>query len=90
VLTKKDETAYREEVRDLEVWCQDLAWVLTSSKRIYSCTIKSILTGYIIVWYGNCLAFNRKALQRSVRRAQYITGAKLPAIQHLYTRRCQR
>jgi hypothetical protein len=31
-----------------------------------------------------------KALQRVVRTAQYITGAKLPAIQDLYTRRCQR
>ena len=41
-------------------------------------------------WYGNCLASDRKALQRIVRTAQYITGAKLPAIQDLYTRRCQR
>jgi hypothetical protein len=30
------------------------------------------------------------ALQRVVRAAQYITGAKLPAIQELYTRRCRR
>jgi hypothetical protein len=27
---------------------------------------------------------------RVMRTAQYITGAKLPAIQDLYTRRCQR
>jgi hypothetical protein len=33
---------------------------------------------------------DRKALQRVVRRAQYITGAKFPDIQNLYTRRCQR
>ena len=59
-------------------------------KRFYSCTIKSILTGYITAWYGNCSASDRKALQRVVRTAQYITGAKLPAIQDLYTRRCQR
>ena len=31
-----------------------------------------------------------KALERVARAAQYITGAKLPAIQDLYTRRCQR
>jgi hypothetical protein len=51
-------------------------------KRFYSCTITA--------WYGNCSASDRKALQRVVRTAQYITGAKLPAIQDLYTRRCQR
>ncbi|KAK6322739.1 hypothetical protein J4Q44_G00075310 [Coregonus suidteri] len=59
-------------------------------KKFYSCTIEGILTGCITAWYGNCLASDRKALQRVVRTAQYITGAKLPAIQDLYTRRCQR
>jgi hypothetical protein len=59
-------------------------------KRFYSCTIESILTGCITAWYGNCSASDRKALQWVVRTAQYITGAKLPAIQDLYTRRCQR
>jgi gmma-aminobutyric acid receptor subunit gamma len=51
-------------------------------KRFYSCTITA--------WYGNCLASDRKTLQRVVRTAQYVTGAKLPAIQDLYTRKCQR
>ncbi|XP_055742496.1 probable RNA-directed DNA polymerase from transposon BS isoform X1 [Salvelinus fontinalis] len=59
-------------------------------KKFYSCNIESILTGCITAWYGNCLASDRKALQRVVRTAQYITGAKLPATQDLYTRRCQR
>ncbi|XP_070301091.1 uncharacterized protein [Salvelinus sp. IW2-2015] len=59
-------------------------------KRFYSCNIESILTGCITAWYGNCSASDRKALQRVVRTAQHITGAKLPAIQDLYTRRCQR
>jgi hypothetical protein len=47
-------------------------------KKFYSCTIESILTGCITTWYGNCLASERKALKR------------LPGIQDLYTRRCQR
>ena len=51
---------------------------------------ESILTGCITAWYGNCSASERKALQRAVRMAQYITGAKLPVIQNVYTRRCQR
>ena len=59
-------------------------------KRFYICTIESILTGCITAWYGNCSASDRKALPRVVRTAQYITGAKLPAIQDLYTRQCQR
>ena len=59
-------------------------------KRFYSSNIESILTGCITAWYGNCSASDRKALQRVVRTAQYITGDKLPAIQDLYTRRCQR
>ena len=59
-------------------------------KKFYSCTIKSILTGCITACYGNCLSSDRKALQRLVRTAQYITGAKLPDIQDLHTRRCQR
>ena len=52
--------------------------------------MESILTGCITAWHGNCSASDRKALQRVVRMAQHITGAKLPAIQDLYTSRCQR
>ena len=59
-------------------------------KRFYSCNIESILPGCITAWYGNCSSFDRKALQSIVRTALYITGVKLPAIQYLYTRRCQR
>ena len=50
----------------------------------YSCTIESILTGCVSAWYGNCLASGRKARQRVVRVAQYITGAEFTAIQDLY------
>ena len=46
--------------------------------------------GCITACYGNCSASDRKALQRVVRTAQYITGAKLPSIQDIYTRLCQR
>ena len=56
-------------------------------KRFESCTI---LTGCTTAWYGKSSNTDRKALQRVVRTAQYITGAKLPAIQDLYTRRCHR
>ena len=59
-------------------------------KRFYNCTLESILTGCITAWYGNCSATDLKAQQRVVCTAHYITGAKLPAIQDLYNRRCRR
>ena len=49
-------------------------------KRFYSSTIETILSGCITAWYDNCSSSYRKALQRVVRTAQYITWAKLPAI----------
>ena len=52
--------------------------------RVYSCTIESILTGCITAWYGNSTALDHMALQRVVRTAQYISGAKLSTIQDLY------
>ena len=55
-------------------------------KVFYSCTIKSILIGCITAWYGNCSVSDHKALQRVVRMAWHIIGAKLPAIQDLYTK----
>jgi hypothetical protein len=160
LITDNDETAYREMVRDLAMWCQDnnlslnviktkemivnyrkkrteyapiliygavveqvesfkflvihitnkLSWtkhtktvvkrarqsliVLRGLKRFdirfYSCTIESILTGCLTACYDDCSASDRKALQRVVRAAHNLTGAKLPAIQDFYTRRCQR
>ena len=59
-------------------------------KSFYSCNIESILIGCITAWYGNCSASDRKALQRVVCTARDMIGAKLPAIQDLYTRLCQR
>ena len=44
-------------------------------KSFYSCNIESILTGCITAWNDNCSASERKALERVVRKAQYITGA---------------
>ena len=59
-------------------------------KNIYSCTVESIRSSCIAAWYGNCSASDRKALQRVVCTVQYITGAKLPAIQDIYARQFQR
>ncbi|KAI4894143.1 hypothetical protein NFI96_009736, partial [Prochilodus magdalenae] len=57
-------------------------------RTFYTCTVESVLTGSITTWYGNCIASERKALQRVVRAAQYITGVQLPNLLDLYTSRC--
>jgi len=59
-------------------------------KNFYLCVIQSILTNCITVWYGNCTVSDRKALQRVVKTAQNIIGAKLPSIQDIYSKRCLR
>ncbi|KAI4886925.1 hypothetical protein NFI96_030443 [Prochilodus magdalenae] len=59
-------------------------------RTFYTCTVESILTGSITTWYGNCTASERKALQRVVRTAQYITGVQIPNHLDLYTSRCLR
>jgi hypothetical protein len=51
-------------------------------EKLYSCTIG------ITAWYGNSTPLYCMALQREEQTAQYITGAKLPAIQDLYFRQC--
>ena len=56
-----------------------------SLTNIYRSTIESILSGCVTVWYGNCSALNRKALQRVMQFAQRITGGKLPALQNTYS-----
>lgn len=56
----------------------------------YRCTIESILTNCITVWYGNCSVADRKAMQRVVKTAQRIAGASLPAIEDIYRKRCLR
>ncbi|KAI4888623.1 hypothetical protein NFI96_027766, partial [Prochilodus magdalenae] len=59
-------------------------------RTFYTCTVESNLTGSITTWYGSCAAIERKALQRVVRTAQYITSVQLPNLLDLYTSRCLR
>ena len=54
----------------------------------YHCTITSILTNCITVWYGSCSASDRKAMQRLVKGAQRIAREPLPAIEYIYRKLC--
>ena len=56
----------------------------------YRCTIESVLTYGVCVWYGSCSVAEKKALQRVVNSAQKTINTQLPAIQDLYTSRCLR
>jgi hypothetical protein len=56
---------------------------LQTLKKLYSCTIESILTGSITIWYDKFTTLDRKALQRYMQTAQCIARAELPAIQDL-------
>jgi hypothetical protein len=53
---------------------------------LYGCKIQSILPGCITAWYGNCIAHNRRALQRVVG-ANYSTPGHL---QHLMSQEGQK
>ena len=66
-------------------------------KMFYSCTIENILIGCSTAWYGNCdwlhhcLVWQLLGLRPQVATGgSAYTGAKLPGIQDIYTRRCQR
>ncbi|KAK1793638.1 hypothetical protein P4O66_012012 [Electrophorus voltai] len=58
-------------------------------RNFYTCTIESILTGNITVWFGNSTRQDRQALQRVVRSAERITHSELPDLQTTYYKRCQ-
>ena len=81
---------------------KNLSWSLNSSSLVkkahqrlhrilsdfYCCTTESILTNCISVWYGNCNAADRKALQRVVNSAQRTIGCPLPPIHNTYHDHC--
>ncbi|KAK1804001.1 hypothetical protein P4O66_003762 [Electrophorus voltai] len=58
-------------------------------RNFYTCTIESILTGNITVWFGNSTKQDRQALQRVVRSAEHITHTELPDLQSIYYKWCQ-
>eukprot|EP00061_Rhincodon_typus_P003472 g20179.t1 len=54
----------------------------------YRCTVESILSGCIMVWYGNCFAWDSKKLQNVVCTAQTITEANLPSMDSIFMTCC--
>ena len=56
----------------------------------YCCTIESVLTNCVTVWYSSSAVAERKALQKVVKTAERITGTRLPAIKDIHHQRCVR
>lgn len=54
----------------------------------YRCSIESVLTYNILVWYSSSSATDKKALQRVIKAAQKITNTHLPALEDIFTSRC--
>ncbi|KAF7665213.1 hypothetical protein LDENG_00149080 [Lucifuga dentata] len=61
---------------------------LTILKSFYTAVIKSILTGSITAWFGNCTVQDWKALQCVVRSAERTIRSSLPALKDIYSKRC--
>ncbi|KAK1797395.1 hypothetical protein P4O66_008759, partial [Electrophorus voltai] len=55
----------------------------------YTCTIESILTGNITVWFGNSTKQDRQAFQRVVRLVECIIHTEFPDLQTIYYKQCQ-
>ena len=54
----------------------------------YRCSIESIMTYCICVWFWSCTVAERTALQRVVNTAQKIIRCPLPSLADLYSSRC--
>ncbi|KAK1802084.1 hypothetical protein P4O66_004428 [Electrophorus voltai] len=54
----------------------------------YCCTIESVLTNCVTVWYSGSNVADRKALQKVVKNAQRTIGAHLPAIGDIHHQHC--
>ncbi|KAK0154402.1 hypothetical protein N1851_003511 [Merluccius polli] len=46
----------------------------------YRCSIESVLTYFLCVWFSSCTMAHRKALQRVINMAQKIIGHPLPSL----------
>lgn len=53
----------------------------------YRCSVESVITSSITVWYGSCTVQYRKALQRVIKTVQFICGVAFPSLQDIYSTR---
>ena len=56
----------------------------------YRCTIETVLSYGISLWFASCTAAERKALQRVIKTAQKVIGCPLLSLEDVYNRHCLR
>ncbi|PWA32443.1 hypothetical protein CCH79_00018789 [Gambusia affinis] len=56
----------------------------------YHCSIESVLTYSLCVWYGSSTSSDKKALQMVVRAAERTIGCPLPTMEQIYTSRLRK
>ncbi len=54
----------------------------------YRCSIESVLTHGMLVWYGSSSAADKNALQRVIKTSQNITQQQLPALDKMFASHC--
>lgn len=54
----------------------------------YGCSVESILTYCISVWFSSCTVSEKNALQKVVLRAQKKIGVELPKLEDIYKSHC--
>lgn len=54
----------------------------------YRCSVESVLTYNILVWYSSSSVAEKKALQRVIKTAQKIINTQLPSLEDIYISRC--
>eukprot|EP00061_Rhincodon_typus_P005993 g26159.t1 len=70
-ISNNDVSEYRKEIEGLASWrLRKFGMSIRTLTNFYRCTIESILSGYIMAWYGNCSAQDHKKLQKVVCTAQ--------------------
>jgi hypothetical protein len=54
----------------------------------YNCSVQSIISHDILVWFSSCTAADKKALDRVRKSAQNIIHTQLPSLMDIYHARC--
>src|SRR4029434_3013735 len=56
----------------------------------YRCSVESVVSYGISLWFASCTAAERKALQRVINPARKVIGCSLPPFEDIYKTRCLR
>ncbi|XDV44731.1 hypothetical protein PO909_012971, partial [Leuciscus waleckii] len=91
LIDSNNETAYRDEKAHQRLYflrcLKKYGMSLNIFKKMYRCTIESILTGNITVWFGRATSSELNLLTKVVKTASKIIGVPLESFQDIYWKR---